>query len=62
MRYARTVVGSRRGLATPIDPSLISIPLAVFLRLANALSALYARGSGEKRLLDAMLVAIPKGA
>jgi len=28
-----------------------------FLRLANALSALYPRGSGEKRLLDAMLLA-----
>ncbi len=31
-----------------------------FLRLANALSALYPRGSEEKRLLDAMLVAIPR--
>jgi putative DNA methylase len=31
-----------------------------FLRLANALSALYPRDSEEKRLLDAMLVAIPK--
>ena len=30
-----------------------------FLRLANALSALYPRGSDEKRLLDAMLLAIP---
>lgn len=30
-----------------------------FLRLANALSALYPRGSEEKRLLDAMLLAIP---
>ena len=30
-----------------------------FLRLANALSALYPRGSEEKRLLDAMLVAVP---
>ena len=29
-----------------------------FLRLANALSALYPRGSEEKRLVDAMLVAI----
>ena len=28
-----------------------------FLRLANALSALYPRGSDEKRLLDAMLLA-----
>ena len=32
----------------------------VFLRLANALSALYARGSQEKRLLDAMLLAVPR--
>ena len=31
-----------------------------FLRLANALSALYSRGSEEKRLLDAMLLAVPR--
>ena len=31
-----------------------------FLRLSNALSALYPRGSEEKRLLDAMLLAVPK--
>ena len=31
-----------------------------FLRLANALSALYPRGSHEKRLLDAMLLAVPR--
>ena len=31
-----------------------------FLRLANALSALYPRGSQEKRLLDAMLLAVPQ--
>ena len=31
-----------------------------FLRLANALSALYPRGSEEKRLLDVMLLAVPK--
>ena len=31
-----------------------------FLRLANALSALYPRGSEEKRLLDGMLLAAPK--
>ena len=30
-----------------------------FLRLANALSALYPRGSQEKRLLDAMLLVVP---
>ena len=31
-----------------------------FLRLANSLSALYPRESEEKRLLDAMLLAVPK--
>lgn len=31
-----------------------------FLRLANALSALYPRSSPEKRLLDAMLLAVPR--
>lgn len=31
-----------------------------FLRLANALSALYPKDSDEKRLLDAMLLAIPR--
>ena len=31
-----------------------------FLRLANALSALYPKGSEEKRSLDAMLLAVPK--
>ena len=32
-----------------------------FLRLANALSALYPRESEEKRLVDAMLLAVPRG-
>ena len=31
-----------------------------FLRLSNALSALYPKGSNEKRLLDAMLLAVPR--
>jgi hypothetical protein len=31
-----------------------------FLRLANSLSALYPKGSDEKRLLDAMLLAAPR--
>ena len=31
-----------------------------FLRISNALSALYPTGSREKRLLDAMLLAVPK--
>ena len=31
-----------------------------FLRLANALTALYPRGSDEKRLLDGMLLAAPR--
>jgi adenine-specific DNA methylase len=33
---------------------------ANFLRLANSLSALYPRDSEEKRLLDAMLLAVPR--
>ena len=32
-----------------------------FLRLANALSALYPTDSEEKRLRDAMLLAVPRG-
>jgi putative DNA methylase len=32
-----------------------------FLRLANALSTLYPRDSEEKRLHDAMLLAVPRG-
>jgi len=31
-----------------------------FLRLANSLSALYPKDSEEKRLLDAMLLAMPR--
>ena len=31
-----------------------------FVRLANALSALYPKDSDEKRLLDAMLLAVPR--
>ena len=31
-----------------------------FLRLSNALSALYPKTSEEKRLLDAMLLAVPR--
>ncbi|MDD9819377.1 MAG: hypothetical protein OXR07_00655, partial [Nitrospira sp.] len=31
-----------------------------FIRLANSLSALYPSGSKEKRLLEAMLLAVPK--
>ena len=31
-----------------------------FVRLANSLSALYPQGSDEKRLLDAMLLAVPR--
>lgn len=31
-----------------------------FLRLANALSALYPKGSEEKRLIDAMVLAVPR--
>jgi len=31
-----------------------------FLKLANALSTLYSKDSEEKRLLDAMLLAVPR--
>ena len=31
-----------------------------FLRLANVLSALYPQGCNENRLLDAMLLAVPR--
>ena len=31
-----------------------------FLRLANSLSALFPKGIEEKRLLDAMLLAVPR--
>jgi hypothetical protein len=31
-----------------------------FVRLANALSALYPKDAEEKRLLDAMLLAVPR--
>jgi putative DNA methylase len=31
-----------------------------FIRLANSLSALYPKDSEEKRLLDAMLLAVPR--
>ena len=31
-----------------------------FLRLANALSALYPKGGEEKRLIDALLLAVPR--
>lgn len=31
-----------------------------FLRLANVLAALYPKNSEEKRLLDAMLLAVPR--
>jgi putative DNA methylase len=33
---------------------------AHFLKLANALSALYPKDGEEKRLLDSMLLAIPR--
>jgi putative DNA methylase len=31
-----------------------------FIRLANSLSALYPKDSEEKRLLDAMILAVPR--
>jgi Adenine-specific DNA methylase containing a Zn-ribbon len=48
--------GRANALRTLIQAELDRGP--AFLRLANALSALYPRGSEEKRLLDAMLLAV----
>ncbi len=50
--------GRSRALRTLLKAELERGP--DFLRLANALSALYPRRSEEKRLLDAMLLAVPK--
>ena len=50
--------GQANGLRTLIGAEQDRGP--EFLRLANALSALYPRGSQEKRLLDAMLLAVPR--
>ena len=50
--------GNATALRTLIDAEQHRGP--DFLRLANALSALYPRGSTEKRLLDAMLLAVPR--
>ena len=50
--------GHANALRTLIDAELDRGP--DFLRLANALSALYPRGSQEKRLLDAMLLVVPR--
>ena len=50
--------GNANALRTLIDAELNRSP--DFLRLANALSALYPRSSTEKRLLDAMLLAVPR--
>ncbi len=50
--------GHANALRTLIDAELDRGP--DFMRLANALSALYPRGSQEKRLLDAMLLAVPR--
>lgn len=50
--------GQSNGLRALIKSELERGP--DFLRLANALSALYPQGSEEKRLLDAMLLAVPR--
>jgi hypothetical protein len=50
--------GSTNGLRALLKPEQDRRP--DFLRLAKALSALYPRESEEKRLLDAMLLAVPK--
>ena len=50
--------GRTNALRTLLKDELVSG--GEFLRLANALSALYPQGSEEKRLLDAMLLAMPR--
>ena len=50
--------GHANALRTLIDAEQDRSP--DFLRLANALSALYPQGCNEKRLLDAMLLAVPR--
>ena len=50
--------GHANALRTLINSELSRGP--EFLHLANALSALYPRGSQEKRLIDAMLLAVPR--
>ena len=50
--------GDANALRTLIDAEQNRSP--DFLRLANALSALYPRNSYEKRLVDAMLLAVPR--
>ena len=50
--------GNTLALATLIETEQSRGP--DFLRLSNALSALYPRESQEKRLLDAMLLAVPR--
>lgn len=50
--------GQTHGLRALVKAEMERAP--DFLRLANALSALYPVGSEEKRLLDAMLLAVPR--
>lgn len=50
--------GHANALRTLIESELSRGP--EFLQLSNALSALYPRGSQEKRLIDAMLLAVPR--
>lgn len=50
--------GHANALQTLIESELSRGP--EFLHLANALSALYPRGSQEKRTVDAMLLAVPR--
>ena len=49
-----------RNVGVALRPLKAETSRADFLRLANALSALYPQGSDEKRLLDAMLLAVPR--
>ena len=54
--------GARRALLNAVRELLQTVHERgpEFERLANALSALYPKESEEKRLLDAMLLAVPR--
>lgn len=57
---AQVAGGFVRRLASEVFPKAQAARGPDFLRLANALSPLYPKGSEEKRLLDAMLLAVPR--
>lgn len=65
-KFLKGDIGHRMGYVRGRENALRSILkteqecCTKFLRLANALSAFYPKTSEEKRLLDAMLLAVPR--